>query len=437
MENVPTETPSDTLTAITGDDEQGVKAQCTIVDDLSVTIDELVPSSETDQDEAEDPVVEIEVTGDTISVDTHAREESTQSTPVALATVIHTEDVEKSASKTVGKSPAYQIVAGVVVRKDSRPSTPSKFQIDMANASGASTPLMSPAQSTASHYSLDPPPPSIRRKEQTQSYDSHIGRVRSIISPRNGPKIEAPEAAKKFVECGDMADHRAIGSLTRQRASWPGAPQHNHHPIVFGPAKRDSQDDAIPEISQFGYGKTTPINQPSVREETFDPFDKESAKSLKQLIEKNTPLLDALNSPGLKSLLEKAPNCFCGKMCARFDGIVPVYVCGCFRRVYVSIVSKLIPVLSCQTILVDVLSTCMSHSGNASVIRFIGLNTIKRQPSVLTHSIPISTLVRTSTLPSASNFPNAILSTCIFQLRFVRPTFAPAIWICVSIFRDS
>ena len=396
-----------------------------------MTIDEIAPSSETDQDEVEHPVVEMEVIGNIIAIDTPARAESTP------APTDHTANVEKSANKAVGNSPAYQIVAGTVVRKESRPSTPSKIQIDTANASGASTPLMSPARSTSSYHRPDHPPPPIRRKEQTQSYDSHMGRVRSIISPRSGPKIEAPEAAKKFVECGDMADRGAIGSLTRQRAPWPGSPYHNHQPVVFGPEKRHTQDDAITEISQFGYGKTTPINQPSVREETFDPFDKESPKSLKQLIEKNTPLLDALDSRGLKTLLEKAPNCFCGKMCARFDGVVPVYVCGCFRRVYVSIVSKLIPVLSCQATLVDVLSICMFHSGNVFVIRFIGLSTIKRRPSHLTCSIPISTHVRTSTLPFASNSPNAMLSTCISPLRFVRPTFVRAIWICVSISRDS
>ena len=401
-----------------------------------MSIDEIAPSSETDKDEVEHPVVEIGVIGDANAVDTPARDESTPPPTETLQTVIHTTDVEKSMSKTVGKSLAYQIVAGTVVRKDSRPSTPSKIQIDTANASGASTPLMSPATSTSYNRFLDYLPP-IRRKEQTLSYDSHMGRVRSIISPRTGPKIEAPEAAKKFVECGDMADYRAIGSLTRQRAPWPGAPHHNHQPVVFGPAKRDTQDDAITEISQFGYGKTTPINQPSVREETFDPFDKESPKSLKQWIEKNTPLLDAVDSRGLKALLEKAPNCFCGKMCARFDGIVPVYVCGCFRRVYVSIVFKLILDMSCQVILVDALSICMSHSGNVFVIHFIGLNIIKRRLSLLTHSTPISTHVHTSILPFASNSPNGMLSTCVSLLRFGQPIFAPVIWICVSISRDS
>ena len=437
MENNPSETPTDTIASIASGVEQEEKGQSAMIDDLCVTIDEIAPSSETDQDDVEHPVVEIEVIGDTIAMDTRARDESTQPSSEALEGAIHTASIEKSASKTVGKPPAYQIVAGTVVRKDSRPSTPYKLQLCTANASGSSTPLMSPAQSTSSHHSLDHPSPSIRRKEQTQSYDSHLGRVRSIISPRSGPKIDAPESAKKFVECGDMADRRAIGSLTRQRSPWPSAPQRDHQPLVFGPVKRDTQDDAITESSQFGYGKTTPINQPSIREETFDPFDKESPKSLKQLIEKNIPLLDALDSRGLKSLLEKAPNCFCGKMCARFDGVVPVYVCGCFRRVYVSTVSELIPVLSCQAILVDVLSICMFHSGNVSVIRFIGVNTIKTWPSLLTHSILISTPVRTSTLPFASSSPNAMLSTCISPLRFARPTFAPAIWICVSISRDS
>ena len=109
--------------------------------------------------------------------------------------------------------------------------------------------------------------------------------------------------------------------------------------LIFGPVVDEVQDEPRPDISRFGYGKAKGVNQPSVREERFDPFDKESAKNMKHLKEKNCPLLESLDDRLLKSLLEKTPNCFCGKMCARFDGVVPVYVCGTFRRLYTMLLS--------------------------------------------------------------------------------------------------
>jgi len=251
-------------------------------------------------------------------------------------------DFQKPVSKAVTKNPAYEIVAGQVVRKvsgdRSRPSTP-KIQTDVGNASNTSTPLMSPAQSTASHHSMDHPSLSTR---------GLLGRMRGGFPegrpPRQPKAILPPKEAEVFVECGDMADKSAVGVLVRANAPWPGSPFHRHPhghatrlgspsaEVVVGPSLKDPTDDSVLEHSQFGYGSTTPINQCSVRSEVFDPFEKETPRNLKSLKDKKRPLLQDLNDLQLKGLLDKPPNCFCEKMCARFDGVVPVYVCGAFRQ---------------------------------------------------------------------------------------------------------
>ena len=253
-------------------------------------------------------------------------------------------EVEKSVSKPVTKYPVYTIVAGQVRKLSvdrSRPSTPV-IQTDFANASNSSTPLMSPAQSTLSHHSGDQP----LRLTRTIH---HLGRMRGAGSPdgrqpRQQRPTPPPKEAEVFVECGDMADKSTVGVLVRANALWPGSPFHKYpqgHPtklgspsteVVVGPSLKEPTDDSVLEHSQFGYGSTTPINQCSVRSEVFDPFEKETPKSLAALKNKKRPLLQDLNDLQIKAILDKPPNCFCEKICARFDGIVPVYVCGAFRQ---------------------------------------------------------------------------------------------------------
>ena len=268
----------------------------------------------------EDTVGEIEVIPDTVPFSSPVSENFVQTTMDTSDTAVSSAEIEKKPQNITAKG--YEIVSGAV-RKVLTPAAPSNLQIDTAIASGTSTPLMSPARSISSHHSAEHQVPFQRKREQTQSYDSMVSRVRAMISPPYGPTVSTPGAAKKFVECGDMADKRVVGFLTRDRNS----------SLVFGPVTKENVEEPIVEASQFAYGKATPINQPSVREEAFDPFDKETPKSLKQLLEKNPPILDFLNTNSLRSLLEKRPNCFCGKKCAHFDGIVPVYVCGAFTRV--------------------------------------------------------------------------------------------------------
>jgi hypothetical protein len=251
-------------------------------------------------------------------------------------------DVEKPVSKLVNKNPTYEIVAGQVVRKvpgeRSRPSTP-KIQTDFANTSNTSTPLMSPAQSTVSHHSMD---------HVSHPTRGVLRRMRGGFSPDGRPPRQPrptppPKEAKVFVECGDMADKSAVGVLVRANAPWPGSPFHGHPAhatrlgspsaeVVVGPSLKDPTDDSVLEHSQFGYGSTTPINQCSVRSEVFDPYEKETPRNIKSLKDRKRPLLQDLSDGQLKALLDKPPNCFCEKMCARFDGVVPVYVCGAFRQ---------------------------------------------------------------------------------------------------------
>jgi hypothetical protein len=249
-------------------------------------------------------------------------------------------DVGKATSKIVAKGHQYEIIAGQVYRKGvsekSRPPTPSKICADKINASDTTTP--SPTHSITSNHSSKQSVHCHGRSGRSESFHSIIGRVRATISPRSGRQFGAPEAARKFIECGDMADKRVLGSSNGEQASCPDAPHLRNAPrsaeLIFGPAVGEAQDEPTPDPSQFGYGKARGVNQPSMREERFDPFDKESAKNLKHLKERSRPLLESVDDHLLKNLLEKAPNCFCGKMCARFDGIVPVYVCGTFRRLY-------------------------------------------------------------------------------------------------------
>jgi hypothetical protein len=170
--------------------------------------------------------------------------------------------------------------------------------------------------------------------------DDVLGKLRDRIGPsqRQRPPMIAPDTAKKFVECGDMADRRTLGLLTRDLAPWPGSPHHQHGiPLdsTCEPDENVSHDER--ENSQFGYGKTSPINQPSVREEIFDPFAQTPPKTLKELKAKNRPFLEVCDNRTLKTLFNKSPDCFCGKPCARFDGVVPVYVCGVFKRGYIFI----------------------------------------------------------------------------------------------------
>ena len=251
-------------------------------------------------------------------------------------------DLEMPTSKPATKNQVYEIVAGQVrkVSPDkSRPSTP-KIQTEVANTSNNTTPLLSTAQSTAFHRFVDHHPRPRR---------GSLGRIRYGMSPDGRParqwrETPTPKEAEVFVECGDMADKSAVGVLVRSNAPWPGSPFHRHPhgqptrlgsppaDVIVGPTLNDSGDHSVLEHSQFGYGMTTPINQCSVRSGVFDPLENETPKHVSALRDKKRPLLQDLNHTQLKALLDRPPNCFCEKLCTRFDGVVPVYVCGAFGR---------------------------------------------------------------------------------------------------------
>jgi hypothetical protein len=195
------------------------------------------------------------------------------------------------------ETPKYQIIAGKVHKVSSlksRPSTPSSLVSLPPTPSGSSTP--------------------------------HVPIIRPPVA-----KAHPPESIKKFVECGDMADHQMVETLGREE---PHGAAHRPAPMFFGATRKRPLEDSSGESSQFRYGRTNPINQPSIREEKFDPFGRESEINLRKLKEDHAPLLEYYDSDAITSFLSSPPHCFCLKPCARFDGIVPVYVCGALRNLY-------------------------------------------------------------------------------------------------------
>jgi len=193
--------------------------------------------------------------------------------------------------------PKYQIIAGQVRKVScnrSRPGTPSTMTSMPPTPSDSST-----TQTTFTRPPLE--------------------------------KAHPPQGIKKFVHCGDMAVDEMADSL-----ACGGSPT-IHGPINMfcGPQVRKRHlEDSSRVSSQFRCGKTNPINQPSVREEKFDPFSEESEANLKRLRDEFVPILELHPPVAIASFLSKSPHCFCLKPCARFDGIVPVYVCGSFKSLY-------------------------------------------------------------------------------------------------------
>jgi hypothetical protein len=275
-------------------------------------------------------------------------------------TATFTHENQSTSTKTATPT-GYQIVEGKVVRKgsfeksgQSAPSTPVRNRTDNVDRPGPSspsrgrtnsihshhthTPLASPAHSTSSHVSSEHTNITRTVSRTTVPYQQVQATLRgsSHTDRQRHTRIveKAPDAAKKFVECGGMADREMIGSLTRDHSPWPGAPFHqSSSTIVVGPSSLEAKrlGEEATDSSQFGYGMT-PINQTSIRQEAFDPYGNETGKALKSLKERTKVLsTSGLTPEQFSSLLGNVPDCFCRKRCARFDGIVPVYVCGTFR----------------------------------------------------------------------------------------------------------
>ena len=122
---------------------------------------------------------------------------------------------------------------------------------------------------------------------------------------------------------GRSSDGRIFGSWgVRTRPLIPSS-----H-MFFGSTRKRPLEESS---RAFRYGKINPVNQPSVREEKFDPLSREDETNLARLRNENTPLLQLYDARSLAAILAVPPNCFCQKPCARFDGNVPVYVCGSFK----------------------------------------------------------------------------------------------------------
>lgn len=136
-------------------------------------------------------------------------------------------DGGNATNETATKAHQYEIAAAQVYQKDmsekSRPPTPAKLYANGVNVSDTTT--LTPINSTASNHSSKQSVHWNGRSGRSESFHSIIGRVRATIFPRSGRKFEVPEAARKFIECGDMADERMLGSLTSDQASCLGTPR--------------------------------------------------------------------------------------------------------------------------------------------------------------------------------------------------------------------
>ena len=243
----------------------------------------------------------------------------------------------------------YQIVEGKVLRKS---SAPSKCSISTPGPLDPTDPTFSSVSPTRSTSSLPAaqkfsPGPSTRRVRSEslelakERIAAHISsEIRYVIAPPSPPQAQdtskaaaVSAAAEKFVQCGPMADVPTTASLTRAASPWPGSPYHTPERGVRSRPYASGRDSKRPqEDAQFAYGKTDRINQPSRREEPFDPYAEETPKSLKFLQGRNLPVLESHDAQQLKEMFGSRPHCFCGMPCAQFNGVVPVYVCGMFQR---------------------------------------------------------------------------------------------------------
>jgi hypothetical protein len=194
-----------------------------------------------------------------------------------------------------------------------------KYEIRSGKVTKVSTHKSGP--STPSTAQSVPPTPSDSTTPQPAFTRPPVDRAPS-------EKAFPPESIKKFVDCGDMADHQMVESLARGEFIPALLPSSQ---MFFGSTRKRPLEDSS---RAFRYGKVNPVNQPSVREEKFDPLSREDGTNLAKLRNENTPLLQLYDSRVLAAILAMPPNCFCQKPCARFDGNVPVYVCGSFKDLY-------------------------------------------------------------------------------------------------------
>jgi len=307
------------------EDLKGPETPDVTISDISVSPLE-TPSTST-QEAIETPI-EVD-TSDT------ARETTNKSTAVEAgtetqgSTSLPSVMPEQSGKVRVQRS-EYRIISGKVHKVTYTPIDDGGSVITVQHPDAAGPP-MSPTLSTSSQQSSEAPTPA-RRTGTSKPLEGILKRVQETLAPKGVP-VTTPDAAKKFIECGDMADRVIIGALTRDRAPWPGSPHHT--PVEAVVVGQLGAEHSVLDPSQFGYGKAKPINQPSVREEKFDPYGHETPKNLKQFKEKYPPLLESLDTQRLRRLLENDPHCFCDQPCAKFDGIVPVFVCGIFRKKYI------------------------------------------------------------------------------------------------------
>lgn len=220
----------------------------------------------------------------------------------------------------------YEIVAGKVIKMSDTP----KIQTE-GLTSGTSSPLNNPAYSIASQPSFE----SRQVHRRAGSRDLHPTRHRAPYQDHRwnyGARIpkpaEPPEAALKFIQCGEEADAPTIGALVRKNAPWAGAPLHAHTtPVVVGSTGKTVRDKSVSKAAS-----SQPASQQAMQEGPFDPFRWEPEDTLASLKLQFPPLLTS--DIDLRHMLFSTPNCFCGKRCARFEGIVPVFVCGTFNNRY-------------------------------------------------------------------------------------------------------
>jgi hypothetical protein len=212
----------------------------------------------------------------------------------------------------------FEIQGAQVVRKVSLKDVNATQTSNLTIA----TPSVNSTLSASSHPSIEHrrPLPKVEPEERFKNrIHSQIGS--SHVPPPRSTSNVAPDVAEKFGYCGELADSNTIPKLIRENALWPGAPFYAGGPaVVVG----RTQVEPASDVSNFFNGKTEPANQPSVRQEPFDPFAKEPEKSLKQMRDKYPTVLESHDYMALKHLLSSRPNCFCGRPCAKFDGIVPV-----------------------------------------------------------------------------------------------------------------
>lgn len=373
----------------------------------SIEGDVLLPPpafTSTDESEATSPFGESTndpVVAATISVETVSATVSAQ--PESSTTVTEEQKIKKEEQKVDSKSFPYEIVEGKVLRKS---SAGSKTRTDTPGPSDVVPPVLSPTPPTISFPAPEQRSPrSTSRRPHLESFEEFKGRIvthvasdpRYGLSPQNSKNVSTLSAAAEvFVSCGPMADNSITGSLTRKDAPWPGSPHHIHErgvrprPNTIGRDGKRPQEDA-----QFAYGKTEPINQPSRREEPFDPYAGESAKAIKSFKDRYLPILQSHNEQQLKDLFNLRPSCFCGYPCAQFDGVVPVWVCGMFRRGYYSFLFRLTAGLHCRHIPGGARSICMFLSGSAFEIHLLGTSTTRSRLSPQMHWFRISKHVHT------------------------------------------